>query len=66
MAPYFLTTGFDNTFDLGNSTLRWRNAYLGGDLGLAGGDIIGANGKSIDIGEENSAAITFKEQKMLF
>jgi len=26
------STGFDNTFDLGSSSLRWRDLYLGGEV----------------------------------
>jgi len=28
--------GFDNTFDIGSETLRWRDFYLGGDANISG------------------------------
>ncbi len=46
-------SGFDNTFDIGNSSLRWRDGFFGRDV-YVGGDLdVGSGGfvvKSGDVG----------------
>jgi len=37
------TVGYDNQFDIGNSTLRWNDLYLGGDIYSSGSAYLGRN-----------------------
>jgi len=41
-ADYSILPSADNTYDLGSSTYRWRNLYLGGALAVAGAASVGS------------------------
>ncbi|MEX0920304.1 MAG: hypothetical protein WDZ69_01835, partial [Candidatus Pacearchaeota archaeon] len=68
---------FDNTFDLGSSSLRWRDLYLGGDANVDGdlnvtGTIYGSGGSDIsdiyvdESGDTMTGDLDFTASSVLF